>query len=372
MTEQEQIFTGFNAEMERQARDGSEYIFGATSPLCLTTKLKNPLHTYYPTGEVQRASDSDMMDCTDRAPINIYETKFNGLCAERIFSDEDIKWLHDKGYFDSAGKIAFSDILIDIKAGTTKNGNSVKSAVDTIRKVGLIPKKMLPLYSSQTWDWNMNPARITAEMLALGQEFLLRFPIYYDTVYPKDFKSIPTEMVDTAGYAWPIPINGIYPKVAGAFNHCFAVCLYVLYEAFDNYINPVNNGWTKRLASDYNLMDYAYRIIVTEAKKKDDIIINPIDNMKITLFHPAIQPHPAYKPEDCYFFSKHDNLYHFIDGNSVTAIGGENFVFQEVATIDFSKVGFPIGDINNEKNIVYVGILAALASFFKSFVKGKK
>jgi hypothetical protein len=68
--------------------------------------------------------------------------------------------------------------------------------------------------------------------------------------------------LNVAGYAWPTPKNGIYPRVEANPNHAFIIYDFPAWRAFDNYV--VNGDFNKDLAGDYDFMDYGYRIYLRE------------------------------------------------------------------------------------------------------------
>lgn len=254
---------GLDLAKEQADRSAEDWVFGSGSPTCLSAGMLSTERTdYLPAGEIQKGVE-DTMDCASRGPGNIYETKFNWLFNNDKIRPENKQWLIDNGYVTDTG-ITFSDAFTAINSGTTRNGNSLKAPLDAIHNMGLIPKAMLPLESWMTWDDYHNPARITPKMIALGKEFLKRFDLNYEIVYEKDFSWLLAEdMLDVGGYAWPRPKNGIYPRTENRPNHCFVVVQEPLYTIFDNYIDSVDGDYIKRLARDYDLLDYGYRAIVT-------------------------------------------------------------------------------------------------------------
>lgn len=254
---------GLDLAKEQADQSAEDWVFGSSSPMCLSAGMvSTDRNKYLPTGEIQKGAE-DTMDCASRAPVNILETKFNYLFNNDKISPENKQWLIDNGYFTETG-ITFSDAFVAINSGTTRNGNSLKAPIDAIHNLGMIPKSMLPLETTMTWDEYHDPARITPAMIALGAEFLKRFTINYERVLEKDFAWLLTEdLLDVGGYAWPRPKNGIYPRSENQPNHAFIVVQDPLYTIFDNYIDSSDGDYIKRLASDYDLLDYGYRVIVT-------------------------------------------------------------------------------------------------------------
>lgn len=266
---------GFNLDLELQHQQPEDYIFGATPLPCITDIKENEREAYLPVGEVQRGLE-DTMDCASRGPLNILETKFNWLLSRHKLSPENENWLMDNGYVKDYGReglcVEFSDAFVAINSHTTREGNSLKAPLQAIHEKGLIPKKLMPLESWMSFDYYHNPARITPELKKLGEEFVRRFLINYGKVMEEDYKEvIGQDMLVVGGYAWPQPVNGEYPHEEMAPNHCFILYKTPRYYAFDNYVDVVDGDYTKKLAPDYDFIDYGYRLIVQEKELKEVI-----------------------------------------------------------------------------------------------------
>lgn len=260
---------GLNLAKELAERQDSDYVFGAFSPDCIADIPEGQRKKYLPKGELQNIG-GEKMDCASRAPINLLETKFNWLYQNDKFTyPTNKKWLRDKDYVNEKGEVEFSDAFIAIKSGTTRQGNSLKAPCHAIHEHGLIPKKMLP--QGGTFEEHHNPARITKAMEDLGKEFLARFPIHYEKVNTVHFAELyKQDMLVLAGYAWPTPVNGVYPRVPYQPNHAFMGIERPLHEVFDNYLDEYkDNDFIKTLAPDYAFIDYGYRLYVTENKPKN-------------------------------------------------------------------------------------------------------
>lgn len=254
---------GIDLVKEKFDRQQEDWLYvGAESPTCITYIPELDRVKYLPKGEVQRGAE-DMQDCASRGPLNILETKFNWLHQNNKFLLGNLEWLAQNGYLTEQG-IEFSDAFIAIKSGTTRNGNSLKAPLQAIHTHGLIPKAMLPLDSKMTWEEYHNPARITQKMIDLGLEFKKRFPINYDIVEEKNFNEVYIhDLIDMAGYAWPFPINGVYPRSNKQINHCFVGISRPKHQIFDNYRDTFDGDFIKNLASDYDMLDYGYRVIIS-------------------------------------------------------------------------------------------------------------
>jgi hypothetical protein len=168
-----------------------------------------------------------------------------------------LKWFKDNGYLMN-GKFVLCDAFIEILSGTTPTGNSLKSPVDTIYRYGVIPASLIPLKDGMSWDEYMDKGRITQAHLSLGREFLKRIGLNYEQVPLKDFhRHLSGDLLDVAGFGWPVPVNGIYPRTDNAFNHAFA-CVNNSIDALDGY-EPHN----KKLAYDYVFFDWGYTFSIT-------------------------------------------------------------------------------------------------------------
>ena len=173
--------------------------------------------------------------------------------------------------------MVFSDRFIAILSGTDPaRGNSLKAPIDTIYRKGLIPKAIFPQVASR--DEYYDVRKITPEMTKLGEEFLKRFTINYEQVAAVHMPELlKDEVVGVAGYAWPTPINQIYPRTENGFNHAFLTFDPAIY-AFDNYLDwnkentaQVEGDFVKQLAKDYTFHDYGYRIFISKESSAEDI-----------------------------------------------------------------------------------------------------
>jgi len=261
---------GLNLHKEAEEVSSEDWQFGAVSVKGIAENID--FRTYLPKGEVQRSSKSDTMDCATRSPMNILETKFNYLVKNGVLNRDNYQWLVKHGYVGADGTVELSDAFTAILSGTTTSGNSLKAPLESMRKDGVIPKKLLPMESWMSWYDYHKKSRITPLMKELGKEFIKRFPINYEKVMKGDFFNvIKWDILNIAGYAWTSPRNGIYPRTTQAPNHAFVYFEIPAYQIFDNYLDT-DGDFIKHLASDYNLLHYAYRVIINEvgsSKKKD-------------------------------------------------------------------------------------------------------
>lgn len=259
-------YVGFNPELEQQHQSPDDWVFGAGSLPCIALIPEVDRDTYLPVGEVQTCMQ-DASDCATRGPTNIYEAKFNYLYSNMLLRPENRKWLEDNGYVQD-GRITFSDRFNAVLSGTTRVGNSLKAPVDSIHSNGLIPKSMLPLIKTMTWDEYMSG--VTQEMKDLGQEFLRRFKLNYERVNASILDALMQEdMIDVAVHAWSIPVDGEYPKTTETINHVVVAYKRPDYTIFDNYEESPGD-FTKKLASDYVFFDTAYRVFISAETTPED------------------------------------------------------------------------------------------------------
>lgn len=254
---------GFNIELERLHAEDTDWLFGAASQPCRALIPAEKRLKYLPVGEVQRGTE-DFQDCATRSPLNILELKFNYLLGEGLLTKAEIDWLTKKKYLNK-GRITFSNRFNAMLSGTTRFGNSLKAPVDSVHRYGLIPEVMLPQSDTMSWNEYHDTTKITTEMTALGKEFLKYFPINYEKVYLADYPDIiKQDEIGVAGYAWPWPNDdGTYPAQPGKpFNHAYAYVLEPAFVIYDNYIDQHDGDFIKKLAPDYILMEYGYRVYI--------------------------------------------------------------------------------------------------------------
>lgn len=270
---------GIDLKKEKLEQDGTEWKFGAASQPSIAQISETDREQYLPQGEQQFGTE-DFQDCATRSPINALETQFNFLYQNNKLKPENKAWLLANGYIVN-DRVVFSKRFIAILSGTTRNGNSLKAPLDAIHNVGLIPEPMLMQDSSMNWDAYHDKTKITQAMKDLGLAFKARFPINYEQVAQNHIAMVEkTDGVGVALFAWPDPVNGIYPATDEAI--CHAVWLFrdsPPHFAFDNY-EEAKGDWIKQLAPDYILYDYGYRayisgenvVTLTDSVKKNLLI----------------------------------------------------------------------------------------------------
>lgn len=252
---------GLNLKLEQEQQSEFDWKFGAiTEDLALIPEELRV--NYLPIGELQKGLE-DTMSCASFSPLNLLETKFNYLIKNKKLSFENEMWLKENGYVEN-GLVNFSDRYIAIKSGTTREGNSLKAPLDAIRHFGLIPETLLPR-GNLTFNEYHNPESITGVMDLLGQDFISRFYINYEKITTKDYsKALKKDMIGLAGYAWPEPIGGEYPRVDASPNHAFLGLKNPPYFIYDSYPDSYDGDYIKKLASNYEFLPYAYRLSVNQ------------------------------------------------------------------------------------------------------------
>lgn len=161
--------------------------------------------SYEPTPENQYGTGSDRMNCVTQSMQNSIKMLLNEAIINKKIALVDIEWLNVNGYIDQYGKVQFSVRFNSITNGTTSQGNYLYKVGDDARKIGLIPERLLADDNSISWAEYYNPNVITAEMRAMGQEFLKRFQINYewiDATIPelqKHLKQSPLQVVVNKG-----------------------------------------------------------------------------------------------------------------------------------------------------------------------------
>lgn len=250
---------GIDWDREIAEQDGGEEQFGGLSQPCIASIPPGQFKKYLPQGELQNIGE-EKMDCATRGPLNILEAKLNYLYTKELLEPEIKLFLEKNGYVTTRG-IELSDAFNAIKSGTTRQGNSLISPLHSIYEDGVIPKKMLPQLSR--FDEHYNPNRITSEMVALGKQFKQYLPVRYRQVQKIFFKEFLKESpLDIAGYAWPEPVAGVYPRTVLRPNHVFVALPESTYEIFDNYADTYDGDFFKVLAPDYDFVDYGYELYI--------------------------------------------------------------------------------------------------------------
>lgn len=280
--------TNFNLAKELAEQSPNDWKFGYRSEPSLVSIPLSERETYLPQGEDQFDQFADFTDCASRSPVNHLEALFT-YHYQHAMLQANKDWLLSKGYVKD-NRVTFSDRYIAKLSGTTHDGNSLKSPIDTIRTKGLVPKSLLPKTDTMTWDEYYQD--IPQNLLDLGGEFLKRFSINYEQVYPEHFNEvIKDDMLGVAGFAWPQPINGVYPQNDGSFNHAFLYYSSPAYQIFDNYEESPGD-FTKTLAPDYKLLPYGYRVYISAENIPQPTLLEMFWKWFLSLNPTSMPPQP--------------------------------------------------------------------------------
>jgi len=237
--------------------------------------IKKGFESYLPVGELQNKG-GEKMDCVTRGHHNKIEEKLNYA----KLSKSTLKFFTDNGYIKD-GKFALNDRICAILSGTTSNGNSLKAPIDTIRKIGIFPKDIIPQLDMSFRKY-YDRSDITQEMLDLGKKSLEYISINYATIDSGEMKKL------SGDTKWLI---------------------------FDNYLdNGIDGDYIKQLAENYIIYPTAYEIIINDLKKNEG------ENMLIEIELVKKLNSPDYLFRD----KKDQSLWHRIGNEKVfKAIAGD-------------------------------------------------
>ena len=253
---------GLNLKLELEQQSDADWKFGSISEDLAQIPEEERIN-YLPKDELQKGLE-ETFACASYSPLNLLEMKFNYLLRNKKLSFENQMWLNEKGYIEN-GKVNFSDRYTAVKSGTTEEGNSLIAPLNSIRKDGIIPESLLPKTDDMTFAQFHNKEAITGVMEMLGKDFASRFFINYEKVLSKDYpKALKKDMIGVAGYAWPEPIGGEYPRVEAQPNHAFMLLKTPPYFIYDSYPDTYDGDFIKKLASDYSFLSYGYRLSVNQ------------------------------------------------------------------------------------------------------------
>jgi len=283
--------------------------------------IKKGFEKYLPKGELQNKG-GEKMDCVTRGHHNKIEEKLNYAMEKGRLGKGAMEFFTKNGYIKD-GKFSLNDRICAILSGTTENGNSLKAPIDTIRKIGIFPKDILP-QEDMTFREYHNRSKITQKMLDLGKKSLEYISINYLTLRSSQFKELSGDL------KWLI---------------------------FDNYIDPVDGDWIKQLAPDYNIYPTAYQIIINDLKKKPSED-GEGENMNIEIEVVKKLNSPDYLLRD----KKRPNVWHRL---------GNEKVFKAIAG-DFSEdiEELDIADESIEDPIYFSSSLSDMIANFFSKLKG--
>jgi len=213
---------------------------------------------FLPNLETQRSPSFDTMSCVSFSALNCVETYMKAMSM----SIDARKWLKDNGYIsqheDTLGDYNCCDRWLAVDSGTTKEGNSMSKVAEAMRK-GLVAEQDFPWDKKEIRKWgdymSVSPLK-RKELEKKASEFNERFKISWQWVIPELShlkKALKYGPVQVIGYAWPKPVNGIYPMSHNKPNHAFMI--YKVdedmghYEIYDHYEKD-----KKKLALDYKFV----------------------------------------------------------------------------------------------------------------------
>jgi len=163
---------------------------------------------YIPTNEKQRGSGGDKLNCVTQSNHNSFELQLNQAIADKTMPVGHLVYLDKEGYFDSNGKVNFSEKYNSILNNTAEyNGNWLYKVANDARENGLIPQSMLPEKVNDTWETYYNKNQVTKVMLAKGKEFLKWFNISYEWINDDSIENIVKQLQHT-------PIQIVIPNHA--------------------------------------------------------------------------------------------------------------------------------------------------------------
>lgn len=190
---------------------------------------------YTSRAERQYVPGFDTLSCVTFSALNDLEMIGNLKVEKKLYTEENIKWLKDNGYFDDDGRLNFSDRFIAILSGTTMLGNDVVSVGNAIIKYGLIPEQDLPL-AGNSWAEYMDPNKISPAMLAKGKEFRARFLPGYEWVWFSNdavFDDNEVKALQEALQYAPVQIG--IPSPSTHATSMIAIQPVTSYDVFDHY-----------------------------------------------------------------------------------------------------------------------------------------
>lgn len=246
--------------LEEKARD---FVFGQENGLAkiVLNTLCNWM-LYFGDSEPQYSRYSDFMDCVSESLHFVVEIILNLMISLGMILQENIDWLKANGYYGADNKVHLSVRHLAKMSGTTKLGNYQWKVADTARHFGFIPESKWPS-NDMEMSWDEYYKEILQELVDLGVEFSKRFIINYEFVYTTNHdlikQSLQYSPMQVLGYAWPKPVNDIYPASPNQHNHAFVSMqenfdesLRYIKDSYPDYYSPQNpQPYYKKLAWDY-------------------------------------------------------------------------------------------------------------------------
>lgn len=145
-------------------RTPEDYIAGSSPIVWESRNEMGDWRIYLPEGERQSNYRGDSMSCVSFSAINVIEAQEFQQTGQRI---------------------NYSDRWIAKMSGTTKEGNYLKTVVDTIRKYGLVLEEDYPM-PHEPWTWDQYhapiPEPLLSQLKAKGQKWLETHQVNYEWV----------------------------------------------------------------------------------------------------------------------------------------------------------------------------------------------
>lgn len=234
---------------------------------------------FLPTGEWQEDTASKPVfetdACVSFSADQVLQTYGDFNIQLNLWPADSVQWLKDNGYFDSSGRLNFSDRFTAKMSGTTQaEGNSLPNVWNSIQANGLVPEALWPFPTDEVNAdpqnaWAIYYAAIPANVIAMGLEFKARFTCNWDWVtYPAN--PMTEAQLQAALVTGPLqiatavcaPWNTSAPILGCGAGAQHATMLYAMnsandYEIFDHYV-----PFQKLLAPNYNIT-YATRATLT-------------------------------------------------------------------------------------------------------------
>ena len=215
-----------------------DFTLGSMAGKLIETKDGHGLGKYIPESESQNKW-FERWWCVSESALNNLESKIKFYIANN-YKLEVISKLKEMGYIKN-GEVNFSARFSAIRNGTVPGrGNNQKTVADHMRHDGLVPEWDLP-----DGDFNnavcYDPQRIPLEVERKARKFAEIFDITYWWVEPNVdtfIEAYKNGLVQTSGFSWLSPVNGIYQRSENTANHCFNIFEFqqsVWNEAFDQY-----------------------------------------------------------------------------------------------------------------------------------------
>lgn len=241
-----------------------DYVFGGVTKLSAVELRPNgQWDDFLPEKELQERNGLETSNCTVFGSINILET------LHRCLFNKEENW---------------SERFIGVLADTTPAGNSVTKVMDTIRKQGMIPEKLLPFSDDiDEWDKYYAPKPMTEQFILIAKNWLTFYSVGYEWVFTTNSRNKISKLKDALRFspigvsvlAWYGPNEkGLYYKPESGSNHWCMIYGYVeegpikFWKCYDHYDNTI-----KKLEWNFDF-DFAMRCVlqkktITEPAKEE-------------------------------------------------------------------------------------------------------